>query len=107
MAQRTFERPVVARLHEELAAAGLPVVTVRRLQGGNIEIEYAPSVTPAQRAIGESIVAAFDVNAEDGNVTRLRQLLADMSPAGFARLTDDEKLERIRAALLLILREIR
>jgi len=42
MAQRTFERPVVARLHEELAAAGVPVVTVRRLQGGNIEIEYAP-----------------------------------------------------------------
>ncbi len=97
-------RPTVARLHAQLASAGLPVVTVR-LRRGELEVEYGPTITPAQRAIGDSIVAAFDMNTEDAQVTTVRQLRADMTTAGFARLTGVEKLERIRAALELLLSE--
>lgn len=105
MGKRTvINRPPVARLHETLGAAGIPVESVRRRADGELEIEFAPSVTPAQRQQAATILAGFDPNAPSPEVVLLNQLVQDMTPAGFARLTGVEKLERMRAAIEWILK---
>lgn len=105
MGRRTINRSSVARLHEQLAAAGLPVVSVRLLRG-QFEIELTPDATPQQNRQAEQLAAAFDANAESSEVQSLRQLQQDMSSAGFQRLTGVEKLERIRAALELLIKDM-
>ncbi len=105
MGRRTINRSSVARLHEQLAAAGLPVVSVHLLRG-QFEIELTPDATPQQQRQAEQLAAAFDANAESSEVQSMRQLLQDMSSAGFQRLTGVEKLERIRAALELLIKDM-
>lgn len=105
MGRRTINRSSVARLHEQLAAAGLPVVSVRLLRG-QFEIELTPDATPQQNRQAEQLAAAFDANAESSEVQSMRQLLQDMSSAGFQRLTGVEKLERMRAALELLIKDM-
>lgn len=101
----TINRSTVARLHEQLAAAGLPVVSVRLLRG-QFGVELTPEATPQQQRQAEQLAAAFDVNAESNEVQNMRQLLQDMSIAGFQRLTGAEKLERMRAALELLIKDM-
>src|SRR5262245_10021523 len=50
----------IAELHDQLVAAGIPVVTVR-LSGGNATVVYAPAATAVQRAQGDQIAAEADL----------------------------------------------
>lgn len=101
-----INRPAVARLHELLSAAGIPVETVRRRADGEIEIEFGAAATPAQRTQAETLVAGFDPNAPSPDMLEFNQLVQDMTPAGFAALTGVQKLERMRAVLALLLKDV-
>lgn len=101
-----INRPAVARLHELLSAAGIPVETVRRRADGEIEIEFGAAATPVQRIQAETLVAGFDPNAPSPDVVEFNQLVQDMTPSGFTALTGVQKLERMRAAIELILRDM-
>lgn len=50
-----------ASLHDLLAGAGVPVVTVRQT-GDTFEAVYDPSATQQQRYTGDGIVARFDAS---------------------------------------------
>ena len=55
----------VADMHDKLAKAGIPVVTVRLTREQQIEVEFAPEATPEQKAAAQEVVYAYDQEAED------------------------------------------
>lgn len=55
----------VGDLHEKLAAAGIPVVTVRLTRELKVELELADNATDAQKAEAQTIVDGYDQAAID------------------------------------------
>jgi DNA-binding LytR/AlgR family response regulator len=55
----------VGDLHEKLAAAGIPVVTVRLTRELKVELELADNATDAQKAEAQTIVDGYDQAAVD------------------------------------------
>lgn len=58
-------RIVLADLHNALLKADVPILSVRRLPSGTIELVYGDDVTEAQKADGSAILAAYDQDALD------------------------------------------
>lgn len=55
----------VGDLHQQLAAAGIPVVTVRLTRELKVELELADNATDAQKAEAQTIVDGYDQAAVD------------------------------------------
>ncbi len=92
-----------ARLHEQLVAAGIPIITVRVIGESSGTIVYAPEATSEQMVQGQAILDAFDWSdsAFDSwfNVSQRTDALSRLnSPDGFAKL--------VRACALVLLDEV-
>ena len=55
----------VGDLHEKLAAAGIPVVTVRLTRELKVELELADNTTDVQKVEAQAIVEGYDQAAVD------------------------------------------
>lgn len=64
----------VATLHDQLHAAGIPVVTVSRGEDRAFRIDFAPEATDKQKAQAAQIVAAFDPDTKPAPPTKRERL---------------------------------
>ncbi len=57
----------VGDLHDKLAAAGIPIVTVRLTRELKIELEFEANATDAQKAEAQALVDSYDQAAIDAD----------------------------------------
>lgn len=66
----------IAKLHEKIVSAGIPLKSVR-VAAGAVELVFMPEATTRQRDDAKAIAAAFDLTATEKKVAAAKKLLTD------------------------------